>query len=187
MIIALGLSIMALMDLNQKPKKAAADNDGAGTFDAKPLLNTPERNILDILDALLAQFFEPGTRLFSQVCYGEFLRVSNQTGSESIAQSTADFVMADRSGKVICVIEYQGYGSCGADGKYRHDGEQQFHTRRAACRSANIPYAEVPSCFDAELVQKVLREALACTRETGSGHNKISQVPTFRSLRAGGD
>lgn len=111
---------------------------------SNPLMNKSEFALYRALNDIVAQ--SPNNhRLFSQVAYGAFLAVCARRGPErlrraafhAVARKSADFVIINRYGYPVAVVEYQGTGHYQANA---HDRDQ---AKRVACHSAGIPFIEV--------------------------------------------
>jgi hypothetical protein len=112
----------------------------------KRLLNKPEYALLRQLEALV-QNAPNGHRLFAQVSYGAFLEATarqdleetRKVAEHALMRKRADFLIIDRYGNPVAVIEYQG------DGHYRGNAHDRDQAKRIACHAAGIPFIEVPA------------------------------------------
>lgn len=109
------------------------------------LMNKPEFALYCELCALVATG-RAGHRLFAQVAFGAFLEVMAREDRREIADAAyhavhrkvADFLLIDRFGNPVAVIEYQGAGH------YQGNAHARDHAKRVACQRANIHFVEVP-------------------------------------------
>ncbi|MBS0250928.1 MAG: DUF2726 domain-containing protein, partial [Proteobacteria bacterium] len=81
-------------------------------FEARPLLNRSEFQLLLVLEAV-AREVDAGHRVMAQTCYGEFLRLKRGPRNDnadrayrSINSKRADFVIVDSAGYPAAVVEY---------------------------------------------------------------------------------
>lgn len=110
------------------------------------LMNKPEFALFRELQGLVGQSCV-GHRLFAQVAFGAFLEATARADLEEIKtaafyavqRKVADFLIIDRYGHPVAVIEYQG------DGHYFGNAHDRDHAKRIACKKAGIPFIEVPS------------------------------------------
>lgn len=108
------------------------------------LMNKPEFALYCELCALVA-LGRAGHRLFAQVASGAFLEVMAREDRKEIADAAyhavhrkvADFLLIDRFGNPVAVIEYQGAGH------YQGSAHARDHAKRVACQRANIHFIEV--------------------------------------------
>jgi hypothetical protein len=112
----------------------------------KRLLNKPEYGLLRQLETLV-QRAPGGYRLFAQVSYGAFLEATSRHDLEETRKAAehapirkrADFLIIDRYGNPVAVLEYQG------DGHYQGNAHDRDQAKRIACHRAGIPFIEVPA------------------------------------------
>ncbi len=112
----------------------------------KRLLNKPEYGLLCELEALVKRA-PNGHRLFAQVSYGAFLEATSRQDLEetrkvaehALMRKRADFLIIDRYGNPMAVLDYQG------DGHYRGNAHDRDQAKRIACHAAGIPFIEVPA------------------------------------------
>lgn len=110
------------------------------------LMNKPEFAVYCGLCALVATG-RAGHRLFAQVAFGAFLEVMAREDRKEIADAAyhavhrqvADFLLIDRFGNPVAVIEYQGTGH------YQGNAHARDHVKCVACQRANIHFIEVPA------------------------------------------
>lgn len=108
------------------------------------LMNKPEFALYRDLSALVA-CGQAGHRLFAQVAYGAFLEVMAREDRKDMADAAyhavhrkvADFVLIDRFGQPIAVIEYQG------EGHYHGNAHARDQAKRIACQKAGLPFIEI--------------------------------------------
>ena len=132
----------------------------AAAFEAKPILNRSEFQLLLVLEGL-ARDVNAGHRVMAQTCFGEFLRLKRgEKGDEanrayrSINSKRADFVIVDAAGYPAVVVEYQG------SGHYQGTAALRDAVKREACRSAGVAFVEVmPDYRKADLIEEI-REIL---------------------------
>ncbi|TCP97790.1 uncharacterized protein DUF2726 [Cricetibacter osteomyelitidis] len=109
----------------------------------KPLMNKSEYKLFQQINALLAQRFKSaGFRLFAQVSMGEFLGCENRTHFNLINSKRVDFLIIDRCGSPVIVIEYQG------GGHFQQNAIERDAIKKEACRQANVYYLEIPQNYD---------------------------------------
>jgi hypothetical protein len=153
----------ALEKLGEARDNAVARaNDFELRFAKTPLNGICALNDVDIRLAKLMNYsewcvFQPlnelvrtkgqGHRLFVQVGLSAILEVAPVSASqkkcraafEAFAAKRADFVVVDRSGYAVAVIEYQGHG---------HRQGASIHSdaiKRELCRKAGIAFVEIPA------------------------------------------
>jgi hypothetical protein len=134
-------------------------------FETQPLLNKSEFQVLLVLEAV-TRSLDQGFRVMAQTSLGEILR-PRRSGREtesadlayrSINSKRVDFVIVDRLGMAIVVVEYQG------DGHYQGTALLRDAVKREALRTAGVALIEVPARFNKDDVAGKVREAL---RRTG--------------------
>lgn len=94
----------------------------------------------------MVQRSQNGHRLFSQVGFGGFLEVPSAARTDSlskaafhaVARKRADFLIIDRRGLPVVVIEYQGHDH------YQHNAHDRDQAKRVACQRAGTRFLEVP-------------------------------------------
>lgn len=110
------------------------------------LMNREEYRVYRDLERIVAQA-NGGHLLFVQVSYGAFLDPKarpDQTeirdaAYHALARKRADFLIIDRCGWPVAVIEYQGAGH------YQGNAHDRDHAKRVACQRANLRLIEVPA------------------------------------------
>jgi hypothetical protein len=146
-------------------------------FERQPLLNKSEFQILLLLeDAVRAA--GGGHRVMAQTCLGEFLRPARKQRSadsdlayRSINSKRADFLVVDRSGLPVLVVEYHGIGHFQGNAKLRDA------VKREALRSAGVGLIEVPARMDSQALTMEVRKVL----RAGNGSPSVR----IESLRQG--
>lgn len=132
-------------ELNQA-RSSGADLAQRIGWRKRRLMNKPEFSLYCELQQLLARSRD-GQRLFAQVSFGAFLEATARADLEdikkaayfSVQRKVADFVIIDRVGLPVIVIEYQG------DGHYQGRAHDRDHAKRIACQMAGVPLMEVPA------------------------------------------
>lgn len=127
-------------------------------FEARPLLNRSEFQVLLVLEAA-AKEAKSGHRVMAQTSYGEFLRLKRGERNDdadrayrSINSKRADFVIVDAAGYPVIVVEYQG------SGHYQGTAELRDAVKREALRSAGVALIEVmPDFKKGQLSADILR------------------------------
>jgi len=120
-------------------------------FTRRPLMNKGEYDIFCKLETLLSQL--PGRyRLFAQVSLGEILHTDDALAYRSINCKRSDFVIIDRAGYPVAVIEYQG------SGHYKKDASIRDAIKRQACNSAGIVFTELHERYSDEDLKAVISE-----------------------------
>jgi len=112
-----------------------------------------------------------GERVFPQGPMGTYLATPNEAAHLAVRFKRPDYVIVDRRGMPICVVEYQG------GGHYQGDAVERDQVKQAALANANLPLVEIfaHEKDDAARVHGKLDAALAAT---------VDHVP---SCRDGGD
>lgn len=126
--------------------RTSTGHDLAQTVDwySQPLMNKSEFQVYCGLSDVVAKS-PNGHRLFSQVSFGAFLRVNARRGPQrqrdaafhAVARKTADFLIINRYGYPVAVVEYQG------SGHYQGNAHDRDQAKRVACHSAGIPFIEI--------------------------------------------
>jgi hypothetical protein len=111
------------------------------TFQKKRLLNVEEYRLFQQLEGLIDRNTQ-GFRLFAQVSLGEILQSSDRAAFSTINSKRCDFLIIDRHGNALVVIEYHGRGHFQGDSSHRDE------VKRLALRKASIPTVEI--LFDYE-------------------------------------
>lgn len=126
-------------------------------FERQPLLNKAEFQVLLVLEDVVRRT-RSGHRVMAQTSLGEILRpklnakrsADTDLAYRSINSKRADFVIVDRFGLAVLVVEYQGTGH------YQGTARLRDAVKREAFQSAGITLIEVPATFDrAELARRV--------------------------------
>ncbi|PWK59537.1 DUF2726 domain-containing protein [Roseicyclus mahoneyensis] len=112
----------------------------------KRLMNKPEFALYRELHGLVGQS-GAGHRLFAQVAFGAFLEATARADLEEIKSAAfyavqrkvADFLIIDRYGQPVAVIEYQG------SGHFLGNAHDRDHAKRIVCKFSGLPYIEVPA------------------------------------------
>lgn len=105
-------------------------------FKARPLLNRPERRLLEHLDRILAEEM-PGWRAMGQVSLGEILASESKDAYLAINSKRVDLLIVDEECRPLHAIEFQGTG--------HHQGTAAARdaVKREALRRASIGYVEI--------------------------------------------
>lgn len=129
-------------------------------FETQPLLNRGEFQVLAVLDGVV-QDLSNGYRVMAQTSLGEFIRpkrglstTDNDLAYRSINSKRADFVIVDRSGYAVLVVEYQG------GGHYQGTAVLRDAVKREAFRTAGVALIEVPANFNKAETAKQVRQVL---------------------------
>lgn len=78
-----------------------------------------------------------GERVFPQVPMGAYLKTPNDDAHRLIGSKRPDYVIVNRRGLPICVVEYQG------GGHYQGDSDLRDAIKKAALNNASIPLVEI--------------------------------------------
>jgi hypothetical protein len=107
-------------------------------FKPRPLLNKPERRVLEHLDRILAED-TPGWRAMGQVSLGEILASDNGEAYWAINSKRVDLLIIDSDCQPLHAVEFQGRG--------HHQGSAAARdaVKKEALRRAGIGYVEVKS------------------------------------------
>ncbi|WP_109078042.1 DUF2726 domain-containing protein [Aggregatibacter kilianii] len=112
-------------------------------FHRKFLLNKSEYRLFTRLISLLEKSHqEQKYRLFSQVAMGEFIQSENPEAFRLVNNKRVDFLITDKFGNPVVVIEYQG------GGHYQSNAIERDAIKKEACRKARIEYIEFPQKYD---------------------------------------
>ncbi|OOF51065.1 hypothetical protein BKK54_04510 [Rodentibacter genomosp. 1] len=135
----------------------------SANFFTKPLMNRSEYKLFQQVNNLLNQRFKPyGFRLFSQVSMGEFLGCENDKHFSLINSKRVDFLIIDRQGKPLIVIEYQGRGH------FQENAVERDAIKKEACRQAGVNYLDIPAHYDQiyiEIIANQLKKYLEIKNE----------------------
>lgn len=105
-------------------------------YKRKPLMNYSESRLFDILTELLTRTRYQEFRLFSQVAMGEFLESDDRTAHFAVNNKRVDFLIVDKKGYPVMVIEYQG------EGHYQDNAAKRDAVKKEACRKAGVLFLE---------------------------------------------
>lgn len=126
------------------------------SFNARPLLNKPERRLLSVLDNAL-ESKSPGWRAHGQVSLGEILWSDNKEAFWAINAKRVDLLIVDANCKPLHVVEFQGTGHHISEEVAARDA-----IKKEALRRAGIGYVEVVSgdtpAEVRSMVQKLVRQ-----------------------------
>lgn len=136
-------------DLQRKldnAKSSGADLAPKVGWRKKRLMNKPEFSLYCELHALVSQGHS-GYRLFAQVAFGAFLEaIAREDRTEikdaayhAVHRKIADFLIIDRFGQPVAVIEYQG------EGHYQGNAHARDQAKRVACQKAGLLFVEIPA------------------------------------------
>lgn len=97
-----------------------------------------------------------GERVFPQVPMGTYLKTPDDVAHRLIGSKRPDYVVVNRKGLPVCVVEYQG------GGHFQGNSEERDAIKRAALKSAKIPLVEIfgSEKDDASLVRNKLDAAV---------------------------
>ena len=123
------------------------------TFQKKRLMNSEEYGLFKQLERLLRRNTQ-GLRLFSQVSLGEIIQSTDRAAFLRINGKRCDFVIIDRFGNALIVIEYQGSGHFQGDSSHRDE------VKRLALRKASIPTVEIFFDYEWPDVESELKKEL---------------------------
>lgn len=126
-------------------------------FSPRPLLNKPERRLLGVIDAILAED-SPGWRVMGQVALGEVLASTDKDAFMAINAKRVDLLLIDDACRPLHAIEFQGTGHhLGAETAARDA------VKREALRRAGIGYVEVVSGDTPQEVRAKIRKLIGQT------------------------
>jgi len=117
-------------------------------FRKRPLMNKSEYAVFCKLEALLSKSHQ-SYRVFAQVSLGEILGSDNKLAYWAINSKRADFVIIDRTGHPVAVVEYHG------SGHYQGDASVRDAVKREACNSAGIAYIELQTGYSATDIEAI--------------------------------
>lgn len=117
-------------------------------FCKRPLMNKGEYGVFCRLEALMSKNHSD-YRVFAQVSMGEILGSDNKEAYLSINSKRADFVIINRSGYPVAVVEYQG------ESHYQEDARTRDAVKREACKSAGISFIELPARYSATDIEAI--------------------------------
>lgn len=122
----------------------------------KPLLNKSEaRLFVHLSDAIKRYYKADQFLLFSQVSLGEvFKKMDYDEDAYFVLNNMrVDFLLVDRSYKVVAAIEYQGTGHFLGD---YNDARKRDKIKKDALTKVGIQYIEVPAKYDLQVLRKKL-------------------------------
>lgn len=123
-------------------------------FSPRALLNKPERRLLGVIDAILAED-SPGWRAMGQVALGEILASADKDAFMAINAKRVDLLLIDGACRPLHAIEFQGTGHhLGAETAARDA------VKREALRRAGIGYVEVVSGDTPQEVRAKIRKLI---------------------------
>lgn len=123
-------------------------------FFLKPLMNKREFWLYVKLDTWVRRA-DKGFRLFAQVPLGEVLGCENDLAFRSINSKRCDFLVVDRIGRPVAVVEYHGVGH------FQGRARERDEIKRIALANAGVPLVEVPVRYTkADLYARLDREVL---------------------------
>ena len=127
----------------------------AAAFNARPLLNKPERRLLAHLDRILAEE-TPGWRPMGQVSLGEILASDDKDGYLAINSKRVDLLIIDADSQPLHAVEFQGQG--------HHQGTAAARdaVKREALRRAGIGYVEVVTGDTPAELRAMVRKLAGC-------------------------
>ncbi|NKX44283.1 DUF2726 domain-containing protein [Roseicyclus persicicus] len=169
-VVILLLAFLAAVQGRKKRRSKAPGKAGRGSEPLltgqvrtrlEPLLNASERRVFTSVETLIRQV-GGDYRLFAQVALGEVIRVDAREADRSVRQSTfnqinakrLDFLIVDRDWTPKVALEYHG------SGHFRGDAEKRDAIKRAACRSAGLPFIEIDQQGLSEEQAQLLRRHL---------------------------
>lgn len=123
-------------------------------YKRKPLMNYSEFQLFKALNQLLTHSNYQEFRLFSQVSMGEFIEAEERSAHFAINNKRVDFLIIDKKGYPVIVIEYQG------EGHYQENAAKRDAVKREACRKAGVLFIELfPHYGKSEL--QLIKDGLA--------------------------
>lgn len=117
-------------------------------FRKRPLMNKGEYGVFCRLEALMSKN-HPDYRVFAQISMGEILSSANKEAYLSVNSKRADFVIINRSGYPVAVVEYQG------EGHYQEDARTRDAVKREAYKSAGISFIELPASYSTTDIEAI--------------------------------
>ena len=121
-------------------------------FTAQPVLNIPERRLLECIDKALAEL-SPGWRALAQVSLGEVLRSECKDAFLAINSKRVDLLIMDPDCKPLYAVEFQGTGHHIGAATAARDA-----VKREALRRAGIGFVEVVSGDTPAEVRELVRK-----------------------------
>ena len=123
----------------------------AASFNARPLLNKPERRVLAHLDRILADD-TPGWRAMGQVSLGEILSSEDKAAYLAVNSKRVDLLIVDAECRPLHAVEFQG------GGHYQGSAAARDAVKKEALRRAGIGYVEVASGDTPSELRAVVRK-----------------------------
>lgn len=106
------------------------------TYTARPVMGYEEAQVLYKIERWV-NYRRMGERVFPQVPMGTYLATPDDAAYRAIRFKRPDYVIVNKKGMPICVIEYQGAGH------YQGDAAHRDQVKLAALNNANIPLVEI--------------------------------------------
>ena len=129
-----------------------------------PLLNREESQLLPLLDKVVVSLGH-GHRVMAQTSLGEVIKASFGSAPDAhaaINSKRLDFAIVDRSGYLVCAVEYQGTGH------YQGNAILRDTVKREALLKAGVPMVEVAADFDpAQVAAKISAILEQTVRQSG--------------------
>lgn len=130
-------------------------------FETCPLLNKEEARLLPILERAAAAAGQKH-RVMAQTSMGEVLRprkngIDKETvdlAFRSINSKRLDFAIINRSGHLVCAIEYQGTGH------YHRNTFMRDAVKKEVLRKAGVRFIEIEKGFDAKTLENDVLKAI---------------------------
>ena len=163
-VIAIGGQHGAVTDFAADQLKAVMQ----ARFTAQPVLNKPERRLLECIDKALAEL-SPGWRAMAQVSLGEILRSESKEAFMAINSKRVDLLIVDAECRPLHAVEFQGTG--------HHLGPEtaaRDAVKREALRRAGISFVEVPSGDTPGEVRELVRKLVG--RSEASSATKLPKT-----------
>lgn len=126
-------------------------------FRQKRLLNKSEYKLLCRLEFWLRTRSD-GHRLFAQVSLGEVLQIEDVNAFRAINAKRCDFLIIDRFGWPVIVIEYQG------SGHFQNHAVERDAIKRTALESAGITFMEILEGYEWDKVKLRLDDVIQKNR-----------------------
>ena len=150
-------------------------------FDRQPILNKAEAPLLVLLEEVIRDL-NCGLRVMAQTSMGEIFRPRQGSASRhdcnlafrSINSKRLDFVIVDRCGLPVLVVEYQGAGH------YREQSFMRDAVKREVVRKANVTFLEIPAKYRR---QKIYEELCALLRQKNVATTR-RRVDRFEGTRS---
>lgn len=129
------------------------------SFAARPLLNSPERRLLNHLDRALAEE-APGWRAMGQVSLGEILSSESKDAYSAINSKRVDLLIIDTDCQPLAAVEFQGTGHHLSSNTAARDAVKKEALRRAGIAYGEVATGDTPATVR-ELVRKLVRQKTA--------------------------